>query len=55
MKRIVPLLRELELQGDAGKLTNAATLFQQVTTEFELIRLTLIPYLNPQVTPQSQS
>ena len=55
MKRIVPLLRELELQGDAGQLTNAPELFKQVAAEFELIRLTLTPYLTPQATPQSQS
>ncbi len=53
MKRIVPLLRELERQGDEGKLTNAAELFTQVMTEFELIHTTLTPYLTPSVTPQS--
>jgi len=47
MKRIVPLLRELERQGDAGKLTTAADLFGQVVQEFELIRTTLAPYLAP--------
>lgn len=53
MKRIVPLLRELERQGDEDKLTNAPEIFTQVMTEFELIRTTLTPYLTPSVTPQS--
>ena len=53
MKRIVPLLRELERQGDEGKLTNAPQLFTQVMTEFDLIRTTLTPYLTPSATPQS--
>jgi CheY-like chemotaxis protein/nitrogen-specific signal transduction histidine kinase len=53
MKRIVPLLRELEQQGDSGHLTNAAELFTQVTTEFELIRTTLAPYLTPRTTSLS--
>jgi CheY-like chemotaxis protein len=48
MKRIVPLLRELEQQGNSGQLTTAAELFTQVMTEFELIRTTLTPYLAPQ-------
>jgi HPt (histidine-containing phosphotransfer) domain-containing protein len=54
MKRIVPLLRELEQQGEAGKLTNAAELFTQVATEFELIRTTLSPYLTPSTTTHPQ-
>jgi CheY-like chemotaxis protein len=54
MKRIVPLLRELEQQGEAGKLTNAAELFTQVATEFELIRTTLAPYLTPSTTTHPQ-
>jgi CheY-like chemotaxis protein len=55
MKRIVPLLRELEAQGEAGKLTNAAELFTQVATEFDLIRTTLAPYLTPNPTPHPQT
>ncbi len=55
MQRIVPLLRELEHQGEAGKLTNAPELFTQVVTEFELIRNTLAPYLSPSTAPHSQS
>ncbi len=55
MRRIVPLLRELEQQGDAGKLTNAAELFTQVAAEFELIRTALAPYLAPSVTPHPQA
>jgi CheY-like chemotaxis protein/nitrogen-specific signal transduction histidine kinase len=53
MKRIVPLLRELEQQGEAGQLTTAPKLFTQVLTEFDLIRTTLTPYITPGVTPKS--
>jgi len=49
MQRIVPLLRELERQGEAGRLTNAAELFTQIAQEFESIRTTLSPYLAPSV------
>ncbi len=55
MKRIVPLLRELERQGEEGKLTNAPELFTQVVTEFELIRTTLAPYLAPSATTHPQT
>jgi CheY-like chemotaxis protein len=52
MKRIVPLLRDLEEQGDAGKLTSAPVLYTQVVQEFELICTILAPHLAPQkVTP----
>jgi CheY-like chemotaxis protein len=52
MKRIVPLLRDLEEQGDAGKLTTAPELYTQVVQEFELICTILAPHLAPQkVTP----
>jgi CheY-like chemotaxis protein/HPt (histidine-containing phosphotransfer) domain-containing protein len=48
MRRIVPLLRELERQGYEAKLTNAAELSQQVGEEFECIRKFLEAYLaNP--------
>jgi len=53
MKRIVPLLRELEQQGDEGKLTTAPKVFTQVMAEFDLIRTTLTPYITPGVTPKS--
>ncbi len=53
MKRIVPLLRELERQGEEGQLRNAPELFTQVMAEFDLIRTTLTPYIAPSVTPQS--
>jgi CheY-like chemotaxis protein/HPt (histidine-containing phosphotransfer) domain-containing protein len=53
MKRIVPLLRELERQGDEGKLTSAPELFTQVVTEFELIRTTLAPYVAPNAASHS--
>jgi CheY-like chemotaxis protein len=52
MKRIVPLLRDLEEQGDAGKLTTAPELYTQVVQEFELICTILAPHLASQkVTP----
>ena len=38
MRRLVPLLRELERQGFEGKLTNAAELSRQAGEEFERIR-----------------
>ena len=44
MKRIVPLLRELERQGYEGKLTNAAELCEQVGKEFDCIRNFLAAY-----------
>ena len=47
MKRIVPILKELERQGDEGKLTNANELFTQVTREFEAICTAVAPYLAP--------
>jgi len=43
MKRIVPPLRELERQGEEGKLTNAAELYEQVKAEFEAIKTALAP------------
>jgi HPt (histidine-containing phosphotransfer) domain-containing protein len=45
MRRLVPLLRELERQGYEGKLTNAAELSRQVSDEFECIRKFLEAYL----------
>lgn len=53
MKRIVPLLTTLEQQGEAGQLVNAAALFTQVQSEFELIRTLLKPYVQP--TPDSSA
>jgi CheY-like chemotaxis protein/nitrogen-specific signal transduction histidine kinase len=38
MNRIVPLLRELERQGDEGKLVNAVDLSDRVGKEFQIIR-----------------
>jgi CheY-like chemotaxis protein/HPt (histidine-containing phosphotransfer) domain-containing protein len=38
MRRLVPLLRELERQGHEEKLTNAAELSRQVNDEFQRIR-----------------
>ncbi len=45
MRRLVPLLRELERQGFEGKLTNAAQLSHQAGEEFERIRHFLEAYL----------
>jgi HPt (histidine-containing phosphotransfer) domain-containing protein len=41
MRRIVPPLRELERQGDAGALTTADELCELVRTEFESIKAAL--------------
>jgi two-component system, sensor histidine kinase and response regulator len=45
MRRLVPLLRELERQGADGKLTNASQLSQQAAHEFKQIRSFLEAYL----------
>ncbi len=47
MKRIVPILKELERQGDEGKLTSANEFYTQVTREFEAICTAVTPYLAP--------
>jgi CheY-like chemotaxis protein len=49
MRRIVVPLRELERQGDEGKLTHTAELCAQTIKEFELIRIALTPYLSPPI------
>jgi CheY-like chemotaxis protein len=38
MVKLVPLLREMERQGQEGKLTNAEDLCRQAVSEFEIIR-----------------
>jgi HPt (histidine-containing phosphotransfer) domain-containing protein len=45
IRRLVPLLRELERQGFEGKLINAKQLSRQASEEFERIRLFLEAYL----------
>ncbi|MEK7706728.1 MAG: response regulator, partial [Verrucomicrobiota bacterium] len=45
MRRLVPLLRELEKQGYEGQLTNAVELCKGVVQEFARIREFLAPYL----------
>jgi HPt (histidine-containing phosphotransfer) domain-containing protein len=45
MRRLVPLLRELEQQGSDGKLTTAAQLSRDVNREFESVRTFLEAYL----------
>lgn len=47
MRRLVPLLRDLEHQGMAGQLTNAAELCQKAHSEFHLIRAFLQPHTAP--------
>ena len=48
MRRLAPMLRELERQGLEGKLTNAAQVCQEATMEFQSIRKFLEAYLgNP--------
>jgi len=51
MRRLVPLLRELERQGLEGRLTNAAQLSHQVSEEFERIHQFLRAYLAEQSNP----
>ncbi len=55
MRRIVVPLRELERQGDAGQLTQAAELCAQTIKEFELIRAALTPYLATTAAPAVRS
>jgi hypothetical protein len=45
MRRLVPILRELERQGFEGKLTNASQLSYEVGQEFARIRRFLEAYL----------
>jgi HPt (histidine-containing phosphotransfer) domain-containing protein len=45
MRRLVPLLRELERQGFEGKLTNATQICQDAAREFKSIRSFLESYL----------
>jgi len=46
MRRLVPLMRELERQGYEGKLVNAIDLCRQAGREFENIRIFLEAYLS---------
>jgi HPt (histidine-containing phosphotransfer) domain-containing protein len=45
MRRLVPMLRELEKQGSEGKLTSAPQICQDVAREFERIRKFLEAHL----------
>jgi HPt (histidine-containing phosphotransfer) domain-containing protein len=45
IRRLVPLLRELERQGFEGKLANAGQLCHQAAEEFDSIRQFLESYL----------
>ncbi len=45
MRRLVPLLRELERQGADGKLSSAAQLCEQISREFDCIRAFLEDYM----------
>jgi len=42
--KLVPLLRELERQGQQGQLTTAHELMEQITKEFAKVRAVLSPY-----------
>jgi CheY-like chemotaxis protein len=55
MRRLVPLLRELERQGYEQKLTSAAELSRQVGNEFECIRVFLEAQLAHQPTLAAKS
>jgi CheY-like chemotaxis protein len=43
--KLVPLLRELERQGQQGELTSGAALMEQIVKEFARVRVVLAPYL----------
>jgi HPt (histidine-containing phosphotransfer) domain-containing protein len=45
MRRLVPLLRELERQGLEGRLTNAAEIWEEAGREFAKIRAFLQAYM----------
>jgi len=45
MRRLVPLLRELERQGSEEKLSNAVQICEQVNREFEIVRTFLTAHL----------
>jgi HPt (histidine-containing phosphotransfer) domain-containing protein len=55
MRRLVPLLRDLERQGFEGKLTSAAQVCQEASREFQSIRSFLESYLTKQGELASQS
>jgi CheY-like chemotaxis protein len=48
INRLVPILRELERQGDEGKLTNAVELCQKAADEFARVRTSLEAHLAKQ-------
>jgi hypothetical protein len=51
MRRLAPLLRELERQGIEEKLTNAAQLGKEIRREFETIRNFLEEYIARHTNP----
>jgi HPt (histidine-containing phosphotransfer) domain-containing protein len=54
--RIVPILRELERQGDEGKLTSAVELCRQCAEEFARVKTILETHLaNHQATTAAKS
>ena len=55
MRRLVPLLRELEQQGLEGRLTTAPELFRSVVAEFRRIREFLAPHVQSPQTLASSS
>ena len=55
MRRLVPLLRELEREGFEGRLTNATQLSRQAGEEFERIRHFLEAYLAEHAQPAAKN
>jgi DNA-binding response OmpR family regulator len=55
MRRLVPLLRELEREGCEGRLTHADQLCRQAAAEFESIRQFLEAYLTTRTNPASRT
>jgi CheY-like chemotaxis protein/nitrogen-specific signal transduction histidine kinase len=55
MRRLVPLLRELERQGLERNLSNADELVRQAAAEFDSIRQFLEAYLSAQTKPAGKS
>ena len=55
MRRMVPLLRQLEKQGHEGKLAGAAELCDQVAREFQIVRTFLETYLASQTEVMSKT
>jgi hypothetical protein len=55
MRRMVPLLRQLEKQGHEGRLEGAAELCDEVAREFQIVRSFLETYLASQADVMSKT